>query len=203
MKNLSLFLVCALLGTLALGQMTLNLNGATYEVASGFYSLSVPVSGGVPPLTYSFQAFPATWVQVGSKLNIPVIETVPGGTWALKVIVTDSLNNKLKRSLIVKISNGGDPLLGDYSYDQTFSFSSTGQVTSIPTTTAMISESSGSSSGSSSSSSFTYSSSSSSSSSSSGSSGLGVSFGSTSSTTGVVPLQASGTGVNTALPSSS
>lgn len=139
MKNINLFLICALLGAVAFGQMTLNLTGATYEVGSGFYSLSIPVSGGVPPYTYNFQALPSTWVQVGSKLNIPSIETVPGGTWALKVIVTDSLGNKLKRSVIVKISSGGDPLLGDYSYDQTFSFSSSGQVTSIPTTTAMIS----------------------------------------------------------------
>lgn len=197
MRTLTFFLFCVAFVTVAHTQMSFNLNGATYQIASGYYSLQIPVTGGVPPLTYNYQAFPSTWLQSGNNLNIPTAESFTGGTWAIKVIVTDALGNRLRRSLVIKISNGGDPLIGDYSYDQTFTFSSSGQITSIPTSTAIASSSSSSSS------SFSSSSSSSSSISSSGSISSGIGLGSGSSTTGVVNLQASGTGVNTALPSNS
>jgi len=189
MKQATLFLVLLSLAVLGHSQMSFNLGAATYQVTSGgYYSLSVPVTGGISPYSYLYQAYPATWIQVGNNINIPLIQTNPGGTWAIKVIVTDALNNKLQRSLVVKISNGGDPLIGDYPYDQTFTFSSTGAVTSIPTNSAIVSSSSSSSS--------SYSSSSSSSS----SSNPGVGF--TTSTAGVIPLQASGIGSNTNLPTS-
>jgi len=93
----------------------------------------------VPPYSYTFQAYPDTWLQSGKNINIPLVETNPGGTWAIKAIVTDALGNKLQRSLVIKISNGGNPLIGDYPYDQTFSFSSTGAVTSLPTNAAIVS----------------------------------------------------------------
>ena len=110
--------------------------------------------------------------------------------WAIKVIVTDVLGNRLQRSLVIKVSNGGDPLIGDYSYDQTFNFDANGAIVSIPTNTAIITSS-------------TRQRTSSSQSSSSGSLNNGASFGSASSTTGVIAMQASGTGVNVALPTSS
>lgn len=90
---------------------------------------------------------------------------------------------------MVKVSNGGDPLIGDYPYDQTFTFSSTGAVTSIPTNSAIVGYGSSSSS-------------TSTSSSSSSSSGSGLGVGSTTSTAGVIPLQNSGTGSNVKLPTS-
>lgn len=71
MKNLSILVVFAVLAALAHSQMTFNLNGATYEVVSGYYSLYIPVVGGVDPLTYNFQAYPSTWLQSGNKINIP------------------------------------------------------------------------------------------------------------------------------------
>lgn len=212
MKSFTLVLLCAVLAALAQSQMTFNLNGASYQIVSGYYSLQIPVNGGVPPLTYNFQAFPSTWLQSGNNINIPSAESITGGTWAIKVIVTDALGNRLRRSLVIKISNGGDPLIGDYSYDQTFTFTSEGQITSIPTSTAIVSSSSTSSTFSSSSfssSSGSSGSSGSGSSGSAGSSGLGsagssgIGFGSASSTTGVVNLQASGTGISTSLPSNS
>ena len=122
MKNLSSCLLLALLVVLGSTQMSFNLNGATYEVSSGFYSLFIPVTGAVDPVSYTFQAFPITWTQVGNRINIPVAQTNPGGMWAIKVIVTDALGNRLQRSLVIKVSNGGDPLIGDYPYDQTFTF---------------------------------------------------------------------------------
>jgi hypothetical protein len=185
--------------------MSFNLASATYQASSGFYSLNVPVAGGVSPYTYNFQAYPLSWLQIGNNINIPTIESNPGGTWAIKVIVTDALGNKLQRSLVIKISNGGDPLIGDYPYDQTFSFSSSGAVTSIPTNTAIVNPSSniGSSSSSSGSSTLSISSPSSSSTSLGSVSNLVNSVGSSSSTAGVIALQASGTGSNVRLATSS
>jgi hypothetical protein len=200
MEKVNFLAILALLTVLGSSQMAFRLSGATYEVAGGYYSLNIPVSGGVPPLTYTFQAYPATWTQTGNRISIPTIETNPGGMWAVKVIVTDALGNKLQRSLVIKVSNGGDPLIGDYSYEQTFTFSSSGQIVSLPVSTAIVTSSTSSTSSQTSSSS---SSSLSSSSSSGGSASNGASFGSTSSTTGVISLQASGTGVNTDLPSNS
>ena len=133
---------------------------------------------------------PVTWVQVGNSINIPVAETNPGGMWAIKVIVTDALGNKLQRSLVIKISNGGDPLIGDYPYDQTFTFDGNGAIVSIPTSTAIVTSST------------TQKTTSSSSSTSTSNLNSGASFGSASSTTGTIALQASGTGVNVALPTS-
>lgn len=137
MKNPTLLLALAFLLTLAHAQMAFSLNAATYQVNAGYYTLRIPVSGGVPPLTYNFQTYPLTWLQSGESLSIPTAEAISGGVWALKVIVTDSLGNKLRRSLVIKINNGGDPLIGDYAYDQTFTFSSSGVVTSLPTTTSV------------------------------------------------------------------
>ena len=71
MKSLNLFLVFALAVSLASAQMSFNLNGATYEVTGGYYSLHIPVIGGVQPMTYNYQAYPTTWIQVGNKLSIP------------------------------------------------------------------------------------------------------------------------------------
>ena len=107
--------------------------------------------------------------------------------WALKCVVTDALGNRLQRSLVIKISNGGDPLIGDYPYDQTFTFSQDGAVLSIPTNTAIVTSS-------------THQKTTTSTSSSSSNFDNGASFGSASSTTGAIALQASGTGVNVALP---
>ena len=188
MKSLSTITIFAILAVISQAQMSFNLNGATYQINAGYYSLSIPVTGGVSPFSYSFQAYPATWIQVGNNLNIPALSTSPGGTWAIKVIVTDALGNKLQRSLVVKISNGGDPLLGDYPYDQTFSFSTSGAVTSVPTNSVIVASTSSSSS---TSSGYT---------SSSLPSSSGSSFGSASSASGVLPLQVSGTGANVALP---
>ena len=142
------------------------------------------------PNSYSYQVHPVTWVQVGNSINIPVAETNPGGMWAIKVIVTDALGNKLQRSLVIKISNGGDPLIGDYPYDQTFTFDGNGAIVSIPTSTAIVTSST------------TQKTTSSSSSTSTSNLNNGASFGSASSTTGTIALQASGTGVNVALPTS-
>lgn len=116
MKQATALLLLLSLAIMAHSQMTFNLGGATYQVSSGYYSLNVPVTGGVSPFTYTYQAFPLTWLQNGNSINIPLIETNPGGTWAIKVIVTDALGNRLQRSLVIKISNGGDPLIGDYPY---------------------------------------------------------------------------------------
>jgi len=116
--------------------------------------------------------------------------------WAVKVIVTDALGNKLQRSLVIKVSNGGDPLIGDYAYEQTFSFNSNGQIVSLPVSTAIVTSSTSSTSSS-------TSSQTSQSISLGSSSNNGASFGSASSTTGVISLQTSGTGVNTELPTNS
>jgi len=142
MKSLAILTILALLTTFSLAQMSFNLNLATYQINAGYYSLSIPVIGGVAPFTYAFQTYPATWIQVGNNLNIPTLQTNPGGTWAIKVIVTDALGNKLLRSLVIKISNGGDPLLGDYPYDQTFTFSSSGALTIVPTNSVIVASSS-------------------------------------------------------------
>jgi hypothetical protein len=186
---IKLLTLLAVVSFLASAQMSFNLNAATYQVQNGFYALYIPTRGGVSPATYNYQAYPATWQQSGNSLLIPVLQTNPGSIWALKVIVTDALGNKLQRSLVIKISNGGDPLIGDYSYDQTFTFSSSGAITSIPTSTSIVTSSTTTNT--------------STESSSSSSSANGASFGSTSSATGVITLQASGTGVSTTLPGSS
>jgi len=187
MKYLSTLLILVLSISAVQSQMTFDLNSANYQVVSGFWELNVPVNGGVPPLTYSYQALPGTWLQNGNTLNIPLTATAIGGTWAVKVIVTDALNNKLQRTILIKIS-GGAIYLGDYSYDQTFTFTSTG-ATSIPSSSTVITSA--------------VSSSSSTVSSSSGSSNSATSFGSTPSTAGVIPLQSSSPGQNTPLPTSS
>ena len=88
--------------------------------------------------------------------------------------------------MVIKISNGGDPLIGDYPYDQTFTFNQDGAIVSIPTNTAIITSSTSQKT--------------TSSQSSTSSLNNGASFGSASSTTGAIALQASGTGVNVALP---
>lgn len=194
MKHTTLLVALTLLAV-AYAQMAFNLNGATYQLASGYYSLNVPVTGGASPYSYNFQAYPSTWLQNGNNINIPLIETNPGGTWAVKVIVTDALGNRLQRSLVIRVSNGGDPLIGDYPYDQTFSFSSTGAVTTTATNSAIVNLSTGASSSSSTASLGTIPNFSTSSTS------LGL--GSSSSTAGVIPLQGSGTGSNVRLPSSS
>lgn len=166
--------------------MRFDLKAATYQVNTGYYSLQIPVTGGVTPYTYTFQMLPPTWMQTDNTINIPILETNPGNTWALKVIVTDALGNKLQRSLVIKVSNGGDPLIGDYSYDQVFSYSSAGTITSIPSSTFSSSSSSSTTS-----------------STSTSTSSYGTGFGSASSSAGVISLQTSGSGINTVLPTSS
>ena len=53
MKILNFCLFLALITSLASAQMSFNLNGATYQVTGGFYSLFIPVTGGVAPNTYT------------------------------------------------------------------------------------------------------------------------------------------------------
>ena len=186
MRYLSVFIVL----TLALSvqtQMSFDLNNANYQAVSGFWQLTVPVIGGVNPLTYSYQALPATWIQSGNILNIPVAATALGGTWGIKVIVSDALGNSLRRSLLIKIS-GGAIYIGDYPYDQTFTFSSSGAATVSPSSSTILSSPTTTSSFSTSSSSSIVSN--------------ANTFGNPSSTAGVISLQASGTGSNTALPTS-
>lgn len=186
MRYLSVFVVLALAFSVQ-AQMSFDLNNANYQAVSGFWQLAVPVIGGVNPVTYSYQALPATWMQSGNILNIPVAATSLGGTWGIKVIVSDALGNSLRRSLLIKIS-GGAIYIGDYPYDQSFTFSSSGAATSSPTSSTILSTPTASSFSTSSSSSIVSNSN---------------SFGSPSSTAGVISLQTSGTGSNTALPTSS
>lgn len=184
MKNLSFIAVLALTITLASSQMSFDLNSASYQSISGFWDLSIPVIGGVNPLTYSFQSLPATWMQSGNNLLIPTTATSMGGTWAVKVIVTDALKNSLQRSLLIKIS-GGAIYIGDYPYSQTFTFTASGAATVSPASSTLLTTSSPSSSSSTSSSSVVTNTN---------------TFGNPTSTTGVINLQAAGTGSNTALP---
>lgn len=186
MRYLSVFIVLVLAFSVQ-GQMTFDLNNANYQAVSGFWQLTVPVIGGVNPVTYSYQALPATWIQSGNILNIPVAATALGGTWGIKVIVSDALGNSLRRSLLIKIS-GGAIYIGDYPYDQTFTFSSSGAATVSPASSTILSSPTTTSSFSTTSSSSIVSN--------------ANTFGNPSSTAGVISLQASGTGSNTALPTS-
>ncbi len=190
MKNLSLLVLLALAVTLCRADLTFDLNSASYQSVSGFWDLRIPVTGGINPLTYSYQTLPATWIQSGNNLQIPTAATAMGGTWAIKVIVTDALGNQLQRSLLIKIS-GGAIYIGDYPYNQIFTFSASGAATVSPTSSTFLTTSTSTSS-------------------SSGSASNSIvsnnnvnTFGNPSSTTGVISLQAQGTGSNTALPTSS
>lgn len=137
MKNLTFLAVLALTITLATSQMSFDLNSANYQSVSGFWDLSIPVLGGVNPLTYSFQSLPAIWMQSGNDLLIPTTATSMGGTWAVKVIVTDALKNSLQRSLLIKIS-GGAIYIGDYPYSQTFTFTASGAATVSPASSTLL-----------------------------------------------------------------
>ena len=188
MKNLSLLLTLALAVTLAHGQMSFDLNSASYQSVSGFWDLSIPVTGGVNPLSYAYQSLPATWLQNGNNIQIPTAATSLGGTWAVKVIVSDALGNQLQRSLLIKIS-GGAIYIGDYPYNQIFTFSASGAATVAPSASTLLTTSTTSSS-------------------SSGTVSTSTvnnvnTFGNPSSTAGVITLQAQGTGSNTALPTNS
>jgi predicted nucleic acid-binding Zn-ribbon protein len=185
MRNLSLFLLLALALTAAHAQMSFDLNSASYQSVSGFWDLFIPVTGGVNPLAYNYQSLPATWLQAGNNLEIPTAATSLGGTWAVKVIVSDALGNSLQRSLLIKIS-GGAIYIGDYPYSQVFTFTSSGAATVSPASSTLLTSSTSSSS--------------TSSASNSASSSVVNSFGSTPSTAGVISLQSAGTGSNTALP---
>ena len=185
MKNLSFIAVLALTITLATSQLSFDLNSASYQSVSGFWDLSIPVLGGVNPLTYSFQSLPAAWMQSGNSLLIPTTATSMGGTWAVKVIVTDALKNSLQRSLLIKIS-GGAIYIGDYPYSQTFTFTASGAATVSPASSTLLTTSSAPAGSSSTSSSSVVTNTN--------------TFGNPSSTTGVINLQAAGTGSNTALP---
>jgi hypothetical protein len=112
MRYLSVLIVLVLAISVQ-SQMSFDLNNANYQAVSGFWQLVVPVIGGVNPLTYSYQALPATWMQSDNILNIPVAATALGGTWGIKVVVSDALGNSLRRSLLIKIS-GGAIYIGDY-----------------------------------------------------------------------------------------
>ena len=50
MKQASTLLVFALIACIAHAHLEFDLNGASYEIQGGFYSLFVPVVGGVDPL---------------------------------------------------------------------------------------------------------------------------------------------------------
>jgi len=117
MRQPTTLLLLLSLAVLAHAQLTLNLPAATYQITNTYYSLRVPVTGGTPPLTYSFQAYPASWLTQGNTISIPLIEANSGGTWALKVVVKDALGSQLQRSLVIKIINGGDALIGEYPYN--------------------------------------------------------------------------------------
>lgn len=189
MKNLGLLVVLALAVTLCHANLAFDLNSASYQSVSGFWDLSIPVTGGISPLTYTYQTLPATWIQSGNDLEIPTTATTIGGTWAIKAIVTDALGNQLQRSLLIKIS-GGAIYIGDYPYNQIFTFSASGAATVSPSSSTFLTTS-------------TASSSSSGSASSSVVNNNANTFGNPSSTAGVISLQAQGTGSNTALPTSS
>lgn len=141
MRNLTLFAVFALTITLTCSQMSFDLNSASYQAVSGFWDLSIPVKGGISPLTYSFQGLPSLWYQQGNNLQIPTAATSLGGTWPIKVIVSDGLGNTLQRSLLIKIS-GGSIYIGDYPYDQTFTFTASGQATATPSSSTFLTTSS-------------------------------------------------------------
>jgi hypothetical protein len=185
MKNLSILVVLALAITATHAQMSFDLNSASYQTVSGFWQLGIPVVGGVNPLSYNYQSLPATWLQSGNNLMIPTAATSLGGTWAVKAIVTDSLGNSLQRSLLIKIS-GGAIYIGDYPYSQTFTFSASGAATVSPSSSTLLTSSTSAPLSTSSSSSIVN-------------SNVNI-FGNPTSTAGVISLQSSGTGSNTALP---
>jgi hypothetical protein len=137
MRYLSVLIVLVLAISVQ-SQMSFDLNNANYQAVSGFWQLVVPVIGGVNPLTYSYQALPASWMQSDNILNIPVAATALGGTWGIKVVVSDALGNSLRRSLLIKIT-GGAIYIGDYPYDQTFTFSSSGAATVSPRSSTILS----------------------------------------------------------------
>lgn len=101
-------------------QMSLNLNGANYQVASGYWLVTVPIFGGIPPYTVVYQSFPAGWSQNGNALAVPVAAANAGGSWAVRLVANDATQNKLQRTLFVKI-NEGAIFLGDYPFEQVFS----------------------------------------------------------------------------------
>lgn len=182
MKNLVFLAILALTFTLTTSQMTFDLNSANYQSISGYWQLSVPVIGGVNPLTYSYQSLPVTWSQTGNTLLIPTTATQIGGTWSVQVIVTDALGNSLKRALLIKIS-GGAIYIGDYPYNQIFTFTTNGAATTSPSSSTLLTTSTAPII-----------------STTSSNSVVANTFGNPSSTAGVISLQASGTGANTALP---
>jgi hypothetical protein len=137
MKNIGLLVLLALTATLCRADLGFDLNSASYQSVSGFWDLSIPVTGGINPLTYSYQTLPTTWIQSGNNLEIPTIATAAGGTWAIKVIVSDALGNQLQRSLLIKIS-GGAIYIGDYPYNQTFTFSASGAATVSPASSTFL-----------------------------------------------------------------
>lgn len=188
MRNLRFFAVLALTLTLAYSQMSFDLNSASYQSVGGFWDLNIPVKGGVSPLRYNFQELPSLWYQQDNNLQIPSAFATVGGTRAIKVIVSDGLGNTLRRSLLIKIS-GGSIYIGDYPYDQTFSFTDSGQATVSPSSSTFLTSSITRDTQSSTVSDSVV--------------GDANSFGKFSSTAGVTNLQVSGKGANTALPTDS
>lgn len=145
MKHLGLLVLLALSVTICHAELTFDLNSASYQSVSGFWDLTIPVTGGINPLTYSYQTLPATWIQNGNNLGIPTAAATIGGTWAIKVIVSDALGNQLQRSLLIKIS-GGAIYIGDYPYNQIFTFSASGAATVSPSSSTFLTTSTASSS---------------------------------------------------------
>ena len=131
MKSITVALLAVLIA-LGTAQIRFDLNSAFYEDIDGYWSLNIPVDGAAAPVTYSYQTLPAGWIQVGNTLRIPTAAALVGGTWAVKVSVTDSLGISYRRSILVRI-DGGSVFLGSYPYDQTFTFSETGAATVTPT----------------------------------------------------------------------
>lgn len=73
MKQTTVLALLLALAVVSRAQLSFNLASAAYQINNGYYSLSVPVNGGVSPFSYSYQAFPTTWLQVGNNINIPLI----------------------------------------------------------------------------------------------------------------------------------
>lgn len=176
MRNPTPICLLALLIAVSLAQMSFDVNSASYQVVSGYWAVNVPVIGAIPPLVYNYQTLPAGWAQAQNTLQIPQAAAVLGGSWNLKVIVTDALQNKLQRTLVVKISEGAI-FLGDYAYD--FLFASVSSTPPAPASNKITTQYSSSSS-----------------------TNSATSFGATPSTAGVISLQTSSPGANTPLPTS-
>ena len=183
MKGMTLALLAVLLAV-GSAQIRFDLNSASYEIAGGYWSLNVPVTGAVLPAEYSYFTLPAGWIQVGNSLRIP--SALAGGTFQVIVSVTDASGNTYRRRLLIRI-DGASIFLGDFDPNQILSFSDSGAVTTSASSSAVLNSASSSSVIST----------------QSGATSLGSnanSFGNPSSTAGVITLESSNPGINKPLP---